>query len=209
MTLFARWLGVTLLVAFVALLAYGLAARSPDRTIDDALDQGEAARAPGFDLEVLKGGRLGSLSGAWQRAARDGRVDLNELRGTPIVINLWASWCDPCRVEAPDLQAAWEEARPRGVLFLGLDNQDAREDALRFIERFGQDFPHVRDGTRDSLRRWGTTGIPETFFVSRTGRVVAHVIGTASADQLADGVDAALAGRPITATDGGEQRPPR
>lgn len=205
----ARLTGVLLAIAFVALLAYGLTARSPDRTIDDALAKNETAPAPGFDLEVLSTGRPGPLAGVWRRAAADGRVSLTELRGTPVVVNMWASWCAPCRDEADVLQRAWTDARRRGVLFVGLDSQDAREDALDFIDQFGQDFPHVRDGTRDSLRRWGTTGIPETFFVSSRGDVVGHRIGTVTEAVLAAGIDAAVAGRPLGPSAGGAQRPAR
>lgn len=205
----ARMFGVLALAAFCALLVYGLVARSPDRTIDDALARQEAALAPGFALQVLLSGTPGSLAPAWQKAAADGIVDLEELRGTPIVLNFWASWCPPCRDEAPALQRGWREARQKGVLFVGLDTQDAREDASDFIKQFGQDFPHVRDGTRDSARAWGTTGLPETFFISRSGEGVSHAIGAVDDEVLSAGVAAALSGRLAGATRGGSQRPLR
>jgi cytochrome c biogenesis protein CcmG/thiol:disulfide interchange protein DsbE len=190
-------------VAFVALLVYGLTSKATNSTIDDALSRGEAVPAPGFTLSPLADGR--EAGAAWSRAASDGEVSLRELRGTPLVLNFWASWCDPCRAEAKRLETAWKEQD--GVLFLGLDAQDAREDARDFISQFGLTFPHVRDPGNDTQRDWGVTGLPETYFIAADGRVVGHVIGTVDEQQLAEGVAAAKAGRPVGAEDGGEQRP--
>jgi len=204
-----RALGLLAVAGFIGLLVYGVMAQSPDTSIDDALARNEAMAAPGFRLEVLTSGKPGRLAGPWKRAAADGRVDLKELRGTPVVINIWASWCDPCRQEAPVLERGWQKARERGVLFVGLDVQDTREEALNFVRGLRQNFPNVTDPTNETSRRWGATGIPETFFISRAGDVVGHVIGTVTDQQLTDGVTAALNGRARGADEGGEQRPTR
>ena len=74
------------------------------------------------------------------------------------------------------------------MLFLGLDAQDAREDARDFIAQFGLTFPHVRDPGNDTQRAWGVTGLPETYFIAADGRVVGHVIGTVDDEQLRDGI---------------------
>ncbi len=206
----ARALGVLCAGVFVALLAYGVVAQAPDTTIDDALARQTAPAAPGFRLDVLSSGDPGDrLRAVWRRAAQDERVDLEELRGVPIVLNFWASWCGPCREEAPLLQRGWESGRRQGVLFLGLNQQDAREDAGNFLEELGLDFPNVTDPSNATSRRWGMTGIPETFFLTSRGDVAFHVVGTLSAAQLRDGVAAARGARALGADRGGEQRPTR
>jgi cytochrome c biogenesis protein CcmG/thiol:disulfide interchange protein DsbE len=205
-----RAIGVLAAVAFLALLAYGLTTRSADRTIDDALSRGEAVAPPGFALSPLAGGSpSGPAAAAWRRASADGEVALDELRGTPVVLNFWASWCDPCRAEAELLERGWREAGRSDVLYLGLDAQDATEDARDFIAQFGLTFPHVRDPSNGTSREWGVTGLPETFFLAADGRVVGHVIGSVNEQHLREGVAAARAGRPQTAARGGEQRPTR
>ena len=198
-----RIAGVLAAAAFVALLAYGLTTKATNSTIDDALSRGEAVAAPGFALSKLADGR--DAGDRWTLAAADGEVSLRELRGTPVVLNFWASWCDPCRAEAKVLERAWKGQS--GVLFLGLDAQDAREDSRDFISQFGLTFPHVRDPGNDTQRAWGVTGLPETYFIGADGRVVGHVIGTVDDAQLREGIAAAKSGRPVGAEDGGEQRP--
>jgi cytochrome c biogenesis protein CcmG/thiol:disulfide interchange protein DsbE len=200
-----RIIGILAAVAFVALLVYGITSKATNKTIDDALSRGESVEAPGFTLSKLADGQ--GAGSTWTRAAADGDVSLRELRGTPLVLNFWASWCDPCRAEAKVLEKTWKRHGKDGVLFVGLDAQDAREDARDFIGQFGLTFPHVRDPGNDTQRAWGVTGLPETYFIAADGRVVGHVIGTVDEQQLADGIKAAKDGRPVGAEDGGEQRP--
>ena len=192
----------------IGLLAYGLLARSPDTTIDDALAQAKPVPAPGFSLDALTP-RSVPPNRAFARAAADGRVDLRELRGTPGVLNFWASWCVPCREEAPVLQRGWTRHAREGVLFVGLNMQDVRSDARTFLRTFKQTFSQVRDPTNATARKWGVSGIPETFFIDRDGRVVGHVIGVVTAQQLERGIADAVAGRAQNAALGGDRRPTR
>jgi cytochrome c biogenesis protein CcmG/thiol:disulfide interchange protein DsbE len=205
-----RWLGMLAATAFMGLLVYGLTTQAPDRSIDDALARAEAIDAPGFELDVLERGRVPArLAPVIDRATADGRVALSELRGTPVVLNFWASWCDPCRAEAPVLESGWREAGPRGVLFLGLDMQDVRDDARDFLREFSITYPNIREGDKATAQRYGMTGIPETFFISARGRVVGHVIGALTPEQLRAGVEAARSGRPAQTAEGGERKPTR
>jgi cytochrome c biogenesis protein CcmG/thiol:disulfide interchange protein DsbE len=199
-----RWAAFGLALLFVALLIYGLAAKGTSNEIDSALAEGRAPRAPEFTLEVLEPGTLSPrLDRAIGGALSDGKVSVSELRGTPVVLNLWASWCTPCEEESPTLREGWERFGPRGVAFLGLNIQDLRGDARAFSQKFGLTYPSVRDARRGVADDYGATGIPETFFVDARGRVVGHVIGVVSAAQLAAGVRAAASGRVAGTVSGG------
>jgi cytochrome c biogenesis protein CcmG, thiol:disulfide interchange protein DsbE len=208
--LLAPALGLAVAAGFIALLAYGLIARSPNTGIDDSLAQSRPFPAPPFRLAVLRHGSLGAaLEPKVAAALADGFVSPAELRGTPYVLNIWASWCVPCRDEAPELVREWRRVRPRAVLFVGLDMQDTPEDARAFMDHFRIDYLNVRDPTNATAHRYGATGVPETFFVSARGAIVNHVIGVVTPRQLRDGIADAVAGRPQTARRGGPQRPAR
>jgi cytochrome c biogenesis protein CcmG, thiol:disulfide interchange protein DsbE len=205
-----RGLGVLAVIGLTGLLVYGVTAQAPDRTIDDALARAEAVEAPGFELDVLQRGRVaGPLAPVVDRAAADGRIALAELRGTPVVLNFWASWCDPCRVEAPVLERGWRAASRQGVIVVGLDMQDVRDDAREFLREFSITYPNVHEAGKETSRHYGVTGLPETFFISADGLIVGHVIGALDRDQLAAGIAAARSGRPQHAAPGGEQLPTR
>ena len=193
-----RGLAVGAAIALLDLLTYGVLTQPADTTIDEAIAQGEPVAAPEFELEVLAAPQdaQGPAVQAFARAASDGRVGIEELRGTPVVLNFWASWCEPCREEAPALQSAWERAPGEGVLVLGLNMQDARPDARAFIEEFDLTYPNVREPGGDVARSYGMTGLPETFFISAEGDVVAHARGAVDAAQLEQGMAAAMAGEP-------------
>lgn len=205
-----RAIGIGTAAALVALLVYGVLARGPDTTIDDSLAHGRPVPAPSYRLAVVSRGSLGPrLERGVPPALADGWLSPRELRGIPYVLNIWASWCVPCREEAPVLVRQWHRQRPRGVLFVGLDMQDLTEDARVFMDEFGIDYLNVRDPTNQTQRRYGATGIPETYFISAGGGVVNHVIGVVTPAQLRAGVRAAVAGRPLATRQGGEERSAR
>jgi len=202
--------GLALIVVslLIGLLAFGVSAQSPNTTIDDSLARGRAAPAPAFDLAILQHGNPGPI--LQQRLApvlARGRLTTRELRGTPVLLNTWASWCDPCRQEAPLLERAWRTlGRSQGTLFLGLDQQDVTTDARAFMRSYGVDYPNVRDPGDDVPRSYGATGVPETYFISARGEVVDHVIGIVSARDLRAGISAAGRGEPLGVRSGGARR---
>jgi cytochrome c biogenesis protein CcmG/thiol:disulfide interchange protein DsbE len=171
-----------------------------DSTIDDALSRGQAPQAAPLTLGLLSDGGDAQV----RRAARDGVVTLSELRGRPIVLNFWASWCKPCAVEAPALAKAAEQHED--ALFLGVDVQDIRADAREFLRKYGLHYPSVRDGSKETMLEWGVTGLPETFFLTADLRVAGHVVGALGEEQLAAGIAAARAGKPLRTQQGGEFR---
>lgn len=95
------------------------------------------------------------------------------------------------------------------MLLLGIDMQDVAEDAGAFMREFAISYPNVRDLTDATSRRYGATGIPETYFISAAGRVVGHVIGVVTRQQLTAGIRAAATGQRIGAQIGGAERPTR
>jgi cytochrome c biogenesis protein CcmG/thiol:disulfide interchange protein DsbE len=112
-----------------------------------------------------------------ERLDEDGDLQLASLRGKAVILNVWASWCGPCKEEAPFLEEVWRGNRARDVVVVGLDAKDFRADARRFAERFGLTFPLVYDGPGDALDGYGVTGFPETFVIDRDGRVVRAFAG--------------------------------
>ncbi len=157
-------------VAFIiGLLVVGLVASGGSTVIDDALVAGQRPPVPDITLPVLVSGP--GLPPAGQQ------VSLASLKGTTVVLNIWASWCVPCQEEAPILEKVWKRYRHRGVLMLGLNIQDLSEDALTFLTKYGMTYPSLRDGTDGSKRDLEVTGVPETFIIDRQGRIALHITG--------------------------------
>jgi cytochrome c biogenesis protein CcmG/thiol:disulfide interchange protein DsbE len=149
--------------ALLALLVWKVVAGNGGGAAD-ALARGEVVTAPPFTLERLDAAGAGK------------QLSLADLAGKPVVVNFWASWCIPCKDEAPVLQKTYEKYRSRGLVVLGIDAQDFRKDGRHFMKRFGVTYPVVYDGKGSTLGKWGVTGFPETFFVNRSGKLVGERI---------------------------------
>jgi cytochrome c biogenesis protein CcmG, thiol:disulfide interchange protein DsbE len=106
-----------------------------------------------------------------------GKVSLASLRGKPVVLNFWASWCEPCKSEAAALERDWSSYRGHGVVFLGVDYHDLASDARRFVSRHALTFTMLEDGSGNVTGSYGVSQVPETYVLSRQGRVVAHLAG--------------------------------
>ena len=168
------------------------------------------AQAPNVRLPVLdKGEAPKGLSGKLDPASSDGTIALAELRGTPIVLNLWSADCTPCRAETGVLQSEWDRLGRRGVLFLGLNVLDSPAAAQKFRKQYGVNYPSVEEKRADTAHALGATGVPETFFISKDGKIAGHVIGQLSLGQLEVGIRAAQTGEPIPTDQGGGQIPLR
>lgn len=113
---------------------------------------------------------------------------------TPLVVNVWASWCPPCRREAPLLQAAWLEHRDH-VQFVGINHRDQEDAALAFIEEFGQTFPSGADPKGEIANAFGLVGVPTTYFIDESGRIQSTKVGEITEEDLARRIQAILAPR--------------
>ena len=134
-----------------------------------------------------------ALSGA---TLDGGTLELSSLRGHVVVLNVWASWCDPCRAESPTLAAVARDTASSGVRFVGVDEQDRPEPARAFAASAGTTYPHLvdPDGTLlGSLRLVPSSGIPSTLVIDGTGAVAARVIGPVDASTF-EGVVRAVVG---------------
>ena len=146
---------VVLVVAGVAgligLLAYGVASESPDKSV-------EGEPAPEIELPPLEGGPERSL---------------DDWRGQVVVLNYWASWCEPCREESPLLERWHQKISQRNATVLGIDVLDVTSDAQDFIEEFGLTYPQLRDKDGSTQDDFGIVAYPETFVIDREGRIAA------------------------------------
>jgi cytochrome c biogenesis protein CcmG/thiol:disulfide interchange protein DsbE len=160
-------------LGLVGLLAYGF--RTDPREIPSPLLGRPAAP---FSLAPFDGGRF----------------DLAEQRDRVVVVNFWASWCVPCREEAPVLEAAWQAHRNRGVVIVGVNVQDSEPAARTFIETFGLTFPNGPDPGGRIAIEYGVYGIPETFVIGRDGRIAYKHVGVVAPPTLEARIQGALEG---------------
>jgi cytochrome c biogenesis protein CcmG/thiol:disulfide interchange protein DsbE len=168
---------VALVASLLGLLVWKLATDEGSAVAKD-LAEGKSPAAPGFTLPRLD---------------RDGDLSLSSLRGKAVVVNFWASWCGPCKDEAPLLEAASRRYRSRGLVVVGIDAHDFESDARRFLDKYGVTYPTVFDGPGKTLPRYDVTGFPETFFVDRRGRLVGErITGPVDEENLERNIAVAL-----------------
>lgn len=141
----------------LALLAFLTVRSNRPASITVALARGLSPEAPAFVLPRIDG---------------EGTLELTSLRDRVVVLNFWSSWCVPCREEAAAIEATWSRYRERGAVVVGINVQDLTGAASRFMRETGATFPNVRDKDNTVYRAYGLTGVPETFFIDRQGRIV-------------------------------------
>jgi cytochrome c biogenesis protein CcmG, thiol:disulfide interchange protein DsbE len=158
--------------AVVGLLTFGLLSKG-----SSGVARGEVA--PTGALPRLEGGGSGSLA---------------DYRGRWVLVNFWASWCVPCKQEAPALEDLQRRRGGPGFTVLGIDSRDLSGDGREFVERYGLSYPQLRDGDGDAAHEFGTTGVPENFLVDPRGRVRLALPGPVGEEYLRDQVEPLLPG---------------
>ena len=128
---------------------------------------------------------------------RDGDLDTDELQGEVLVLNFWASWCFPCRLEHEALTTASAVYEDRGVHFVGILHQDDEASAVAFLDEFGRgaNYSYVMDPDSRAAVNLGLFGVPETYFVDSSGIIRARIQGEVTPASLVDTIEDILAGR--------------
>ncbi|MBI4259020.1 MAG: TlpA family protein disulfide reductase [Actinobacteria bacterium] len=173
--------GVRVVAAVLAAAVLGLgawAALGSERP--PALGQGElSGPMPALAGETLDGGRIGPA----------------DYRGEIVVLNFWAAWCAPCRIEQPFLQRLHEEYADDGVVFLGIDYRDDAAAARAHIREFGVTYPSIEDPDGSITgARFGIPGVPATIVVDRTGEMRLRWLGAVNEEGLEGAIQELLGG---------------
>lgn len=159
------------IVGFLGLLIWGMLNKEPITGLSGITMVNRPA--PDFTLTTFEGTA----------------ISLEDLRGKPVVINFWASWCPPCRIEAPLIERTWREYKNRGLIFLGVNIQDRKEDALNYIREFDITYPNGPDPTGEISIDYGVSGLPVTFFVSSKGEIVRRWVGAIEKSVLISSIE--------------------
>jgi cytochrome c biogenesis protein CcmG/thiol:disulfide interchange protein DsbE len=158
--------------AVIGLLGFGLLSKGSEK-----ISVGEPV--PDEALPVLDGSGTGKIA---------------DYRGKWVLVNLWASWCIPCRAEAPELEGWWRAHRDRGATVLGINVQDNSEDALAFLDEFKTGYPQLRSVGDERSEAFGSTGVPENFLVNPKGRLALIWRGPVDDRVLRESVDPIVEG---------------
>jgi cytochrome c biogenesis protein CcmG/thiol:disulfide interchange protein DsbE len=156
-------------VILIAALMVLLLIKPPQKSLCDE-------PAPAWTLQLFD-----EYRGGWATSS----INLEDLRGKGVVLNFWASWCKPCEEEAAALEAAWQQYKDKGIVFVGVDYLDQEPAAKRYLDKFKVSYPNGPDLAGKISRRYTIRGVPETFFIDPQGNLVGcRKIGPLSPGEL-------------------------
>ncbi|MFT4048894.1 MAG: redoxin domain-containing protein [Solirubrobacterales bacterium] len=146
------------LAALIGLLVYGVAIKSGGNKYDNAVAQGQRLPATVRDVRVLND---------------TGTKSISDYKGKVVLLNFWASWCEPCKDESPAIERAYKKYGPDGLVVLGADVDDLSKDANKFYVENHLTYPILRYSSVNATKDFGTKRMPETFIIDRDGNVAA------------------------------------
>jgi cytochrome c biogenesis protein CcmG/thiol:disulfide interchange protein DsbE len=122
------------------------------------------------------------------------KIALTDFAGRPVVINFWATWCEPCKEEMPLLETTWKKLQAEGkdVVFLGIDFQESSSDVMLFLLPYGITYPVLLDSNGSAANKYRIVSLPDTFFINRQGKIVSKVLQQLTDQALTKGLQAIL-----------------
>jgi peroxiredoxin len=165
---------IWVMLIFVAGVAWTYISRTP---VEPATQQAELPpnpkegfTAPDFTLELLEGGE----------------ITLSDLRGNPVIINFWATWCGPCREEMPAIEKVYRDYKDLGLVVIGLNltSQDTEQAVTAFIQEFDLTFPIALDRNASTSYKYQLKGLPTTYFINSQGVIQSVVVGGPMSEAL-------------------------
>ncbi len=161
-----------IILLLIGLMGYAIFNKSGSKKISPLVGK----PAPVFNLELYGGGT----------------INLEEFHGKPVLINFWASWCIPCRDEAPALESAWSKYKDKGIHFVGVNIWDDNENALAYLSKYGSQYPQGKDPNDQVQLDYGVGGVPETYFVNSEGMITDKFTGPLKVEYIDYFMDRAL-----------------
>lgn len=170
----AIFLGIFIIIALLITMGYGLFFASDPNEIPSA--------------------QIGKVAKQFTLTTFDGKeISLAQFRGSPVILNFWASWCISCRHEARIVEKAHQKYTPLGAVFIGIAINDKREASLEFIRRYQKTYNLAPDDLTGTISLdYGVTAVPETFLIDKNGQIYDKVLGAITKKTITDFLDQQL-----------------
>jgi len=105
-------------------------------------------------------------------------ISLEDFKGKPVVVNFWATWCGPCKLEMPFFEKTWREYKDKGVIFIGIDVMDDKDSAIKFMDKLGISYINLYDPSGKTSNSYGVVALPATFFIDKNGNIIVKHYGS-------------------------------